>query len=401
MLELHVWGPGFGLPSIDPQCLAAIAYLNLLLPRSEWKLVPSSNPLLSPNKQLPALLVTSPRPVWISGLPQIVAYFSQLPSPLDLEADLTPRERATSLALSALIQARAQPIIDLALWVDRKNYAAVTRPLIAGMLPWPMSWIEPGTRRVAARERVSVLGMAKEEEKERAPVIGETVGERAVREAEGGANVARRGEIGRELALKRVLAELVEPLLKQVLMSDGPFLLGEVPSVVDCVALGYLSCLLMPECPNDWAGEGLRKRERLAAYVHDMRARMLQGVQVGKVEKADLPWLGGVLVDGFKRTVEEWTGKKGDEEWRDEDPLVEEKKRKAAMARRREWWKSVAFVLAGVVGMGTYVVWSGIVAIGHVEDEEEEAEEEHMKDTVVRGDEEDEDGDIVRDGHEE
>jgi hypothetical protein len=49
MLELHVWGPGFGLPSIDPLCLAAIAYLNLVLPREEWKVVPSSNPLLSPN----------------------------------------------------------------------------------------------------------------------------------------------------------------------------------------------------------------------------------------------------------------------------------------------------------------------------------------------------------------
>lgn len=26
--ELYVWGPAFGLPSIDAQCLAAIAYLS-------------------------------------------------------------------------------------------------------------------------------------------------------------------------------------------------------------------------------------------------------------------------------------------------------------------------------------------------------------------------------------
>ena len=42
MLELHVHGPAFGLPSIEPQCLAAIAYLSLAVPRDEWTLVASS-----------------------------------------------------------------------------------------------------------------------------------------------------------------------------------------------------------------------------------------------------------------------------------------------------------------------------------------------------------------------
>lgn len=43
-LELHVWGPAFGLPSIDAECLAAIAYLHTALPSSEWRLVPSNDP---------------------------------------------------------------------------------------------------------------------------------------------------------------------------------------------------------------------------------------------------------------------------------------------------------------------------------------------------------------------
>ncbi len=33
ILELHISGPGFNLPAIDAQCLAAIAYLRLALPR--------------------------------------------------------------------------------------------------------------------------------------------------------------------------------------------------------------------------------------------------------------------------------------------------------------------------------------------------------------------------------
>lgn len=48
MLELHVWGPAFFLPSIDPQCLAAIAYLTQLIPQDEWVLIASCDDALSP-----------------------------------------------------------------------------------------------------------------------------------------------------------------------------------------------------------------------------------------------------------------------------------------------------------------------------------------------------------------
>lgn len=56
-MELHTWGPAFGLPSIDPECLATIAYFrcipDLNPPHAQqstklWRIVPSSNPLLSP-----------------------------------------------------------------------------------------------------------------------------------------------------------------------------------------------------------------------------------------------------------------------------------------------------------------------------------------------------------------
>ena len=41
-LELHINGPAFGLPSIDPQCLAAITFLKSTLPEDSWVLVASS-----------------------------------------------------------------------------------------------------------------------------------------------------------------------------------------------------------------------------------------------------------------------------------------------------------------------------------------------------------------------
>ena len=51
VLELHVWGPAFGLPSIDPQCLAAIALLKLSLREDAWVLVADHDPSVNPNRE--------------------------------------------------------------------------------------------------------------------------------------------------------------------------------------------------------------------------------------------------------------------------------------------------------------------------------------------------------------
>ena len=50
VLELHIWGPGFSLPSIDAQCLATIAYFSLAVPKDSWVLVASSDPTVSPTR---------------------------------------------------------------------------------------------------------------------------------------------------------------------------------------------------------------------------------------------------------------------------------------------------------------------------------------------------------------
>lgn len=46
VLELHVWGPAFGLSSIEPECIATIAYCQRVIPRGEWSLVAEHNPTI-------------------------------------------------------------------------------------------------------------------------------------------------------------------------------------------------------------------------------------------------------------------------------------------------------------------------------------------------------------------
>lgn len=51
--SLHVLPPAFSLPSIDAECLAAIAYLTWALPHQSWTIVAESG--LAENQQLPCL----------------------------------------------------------------------------------------------------------------------------------------------------------------------------------------------------------------------------------------------------------------------------------------------------------------------------------------------------------
>jgi hypothetical protein len=39
VLELHVWGPAFELPSIEPECIATVAYCQRVIPKGHWTLV--------------------------------------------------------------------------------------------------------------------------------------------------------------------------------------------------------------------------------------------------------------------------------------------------------------------------------------------------------------------------
>jgi len=43
-LELHVWGPAFGLPSIEPECIATIAYCHQVITTGQWSLVAEHHP---------------------------------------------------------------------------------------------------------------------------------------------------------------------------------------------------------------------------------------------------------------------------------------------------------------------------------------------------------------------
>lgn len=101
MFELHVWGPAFGLPSIDPHCLAAIAYLQQAVPAGKWVVTASSNPTISPTYELPALRDGD---IWIGGFRNIFHYLAQHSSgKWILDVGLSEQEGADCIAYFGLV----------------------------------------------------------------------------------------------------------------------------------------------------------------------------------------------------------------------------------------------------------------------------------------------------------
>ena len=112
MLELHVWGPAFGLPSLDAHCLAAIAYLQQAVPRGKWQLIASCNPALSPTSMRAAPLPLTQRltqtdelpalrngDIWIGGFRNIFHYLAQCSAgEWVLDAGLPEQEGADCIA---------------------------------------------------------------------------------------------------------------------------------------------------------------------------------------------------------------------------------------------------------------------------------------------------------------
>ncbi|KAI0431071.1 hypothetical protein F5Y09DRAFT_305850 [Xylaria sp. FL1042] len=157
--ELHVWGPAWGLDSIDAECLAAIGALRSSLPANDWSLIASNDTSLSPDHTLPALFHND---TWTSGYTNIISYLichntSCAESLAD--NDLTPQQAADLLAYSSYLSTRGSGLVALSLYASPNAWVEVTRPAYSTLLPFPLTWTIPTAIRAAAIEKAENLGM--------------------------------------------------------------------------------------------------------------------------------------------------------------------------------------------------------------------------------------------------
>ncbi|OTB05709.1 hypothetical protein M426DRAFT_319692 [Hypoxylon sp. CI-4A] len=242
--ELHVWGPAFGLDSIDPECLAAIACFRHLLPRGEWTLIASNDATASPTYRLPAL---HHQGAWTSGYSDIVSYLVHSGN-FQIDHDLTPLQRADSLACDSFLATRGSGLLAMSLYVSPRAWTEMTRPAYSSLLPFPLTWTIPPAVRASAIERAEHLGighLAAEVDAEESPARGpaETTSTGFLRLRDRlGPSKSMQPEHTAAIRFQH-LAEDFYAVLDELRGNKMFFLRDDTPSSIDFLAYGYLQLM--------------------------------------------------------------------------------------------------------------------------------------------------------------
>ncbi|KAI2628063.1 Tom37 C-terminal domain-containing protein [Hypomontagnella submonticulosa] len=282
-LELHVWGPAFGLASIDPECLAAVACFRHFVPREDWTLIASNDAAVSSDYRLPALKHDG---IWTSGYADIVKYLTSHVE-LHIDDDLTPLQRADSLACVSFLESRGAGLVAMSLYVSPKAWTEITRPAYSSLLPFPLTWTVPPAVRAAAIEKSEHLGigyLAAEVDAEESPSSG-------LAETTSTGFLKLRDRLGPSKTMQpehtaairfQHFAEDFYSVLDRLRGDKKFFLRDDKPSSLDFLAYGYLR-LMRIETPHPILMSALEKSyPRLAAFAKELNASY--GCE------QDLPW---------------------------------------------------------------------------------------------------------------
>ena len=297
MIELHIYGPALGLPSIDSGCLAAIAILQSTISPNEWILVPSNDPSVSPFGGFPALKVgDETSQIWIAGFRNIVAYIesdetvSRLSeNQATLRFGLDNQQNADAEAYLSFLESRGLPLLDLSLYVSSDNYTTITRSALSDLVPWPQSWIIPQRLRDAARKRSEHLGLSgldvdairEQELKKENEGLSATIPKSLRLPKKSVTSLLGSAAEQTRFRLEAVTADFFEPL--EELLGDKKYFLGDEMTVLDCFALALLSQMSFGDLPQPWLSEALEKHPKLHSWTVENRSRLFEPA-------SQLPW---------------------------------------------------------------------------------------------------------------
>lgn len=356
-IELHVWNRAFGLPSLDPECLAAIAFLSSAIPQDLWVLVESNNVSVSPNGSLPALKDGSQR---IGGFDAIVSYLhSKNSGGYDIDRNLTDLQKAQSIAYRSFIRKTCLPIVSLSLYVTSKNWINVTRPLYSTFLQFPIQYEIPHTHHVRAIGLTSHLtslirDIAAEESRSLQPVSTAFAGITATADK---SKPQEKEKITTRVRLRNLLADFLDPIGEK--LAGQNFFFGSAsPTTIDCLLVGYLSLLLYPKLPSPWAKEILQQEfSDIVAYTNGFSSNCFpQSITYGTPDENDRL----TLINWTKRTIEN-----SPQSWglTDDVPLNQE----GYKAQSTAFWVAVQGVIGLAATIGSVLAYKALTTEGKVD----------------------------------
>ncbi|EPY49357.1 metaxin [Schizosaccharomyces cryophilus OY26] len=231
MLQLFVYGPGLGLPSLDPSCLAAILYCSLAVPKDEFVIYQTANASMSPTQKLPALWDGH---AWIGSLKNVLFYLKQ--KGYDLDNDLDKEAISKITAFSCLLERNAYDLWLFKAYVCEDNYVRVTRPEWSKVLGFPYNYLTPNAFQKHAKERLTLtLGISDDKtsyEASRMPISHRWTNASRQKQALLQAQAFR-------IRMSSLARQLYGSL--ELLIGDSEFLFGENPTSLDCLLYAFLS----------------------------------------------------------------------------------------------------------------------------------------------------------------
>ena len=181
---------------------------------------------------------------------------------------------------SSFVESHGQTLVDLSLYVSSSNYTSTTRPLYNTIQSFPLPYLTPPAIRAAAKERTAHLGLSSLDlDNENPESYEQSIIPQSLRKPKNTISslLAASPETGAQIKLDALASDFFEPLQKlkgskQFLVSDSTF------SSLDCLALGYISLMLVPELPQPWLSQTMRRKyPEICHWVESLGSQVFGG----------------------------------------------------------------------------------------------------------------------------
>jgi sorting and assembly machinery component 37 len=178
-------------------------------------------------------------------------------------------------SFSSFVESHGQPLIDLSLYVSSQNYTTTTRPLYSALLPFPLPYLTPPSIRATAKLRTAHLGLSSLDidSDDSTPPPSQSIIPESLRRPRNTVSslLAASPEASAQIRLDALATAFLEPLeklraKKQLFVSESQF------TSLDCLVLGYLSLMLVPDLPQPWLAQCLKKKfPSLCTWTEELR----------------------------------------------------------------------------------------------------------------------------------
>jgi len=142
-LKINVWPSDWGLISIDADCIAVMAYTNIVeYPSCFTECLPHQ----TSGGHLPEVVDEEEN---LFGLNKILEYF--VSEGFDADEKLNPQQKADSFAYMSYIEQHLKPSVTYTLWIDEDNFNNMTRPCYGKLFGFPRNLWKVGQIREKAK----------------------------------------------------------------------------------------------------------------------------------------------------------------------------------------------------------------------------------------------------------